>query len=171
MDDRRGHKSVLGKEWKIQGELTVHNDAVIEGQIDGVLRSSGQLELAAGARVSGTVVGDTIRIAGEADADVVGREEVELLPGSKVRGRVYAHRFGVHEGASYRGQIVVDPEAMALAKQEVLSSQEPSTKPATTPQRESASELSSQELAMLTGENSAGNGSRPMRIRPVGNGR
>jgi cytoskeletal protein CcmA (bactofilin family) len=121
MADQHDTPRQLGRGWQITGELNIEQDALFDGQINGVLRVSGQLDLGPNAKVAGMVVGQSVRVAGEIDADVVGHQEVELLPGSKVRGRVFTARFVVNEGAGFRGEIVCDDDAMATAEKEVLN--------------------------------------------------
>jgi cytoskeletal protein CcmA (bactofilin family) len=156
----------VGRGWTITGELRVQDHIIFEGQITGTLRSDGALELSPSARVSGTIVGQTIRVAGQVEADVVGRQEVELLPGSKVRGRLYANRLVVNDGAGFRGEIWVDDQAMQAADQEVL--QKLDSAPAS-PRKAVAPDISSEELALLRGPS---HDSRPLRVHGApGNGR
>lgn len=169
-------RSVLGKDFHITGELTIHDDAVIEGQIDGVVRGAGLIELSETARVSGAIIAGQVRIAGQAQADVVGEEDVELMPGAKMRGRVFSHRFCVNEGAGFRGEIWVDADAMQAAKQHVLSQLgapasggAPAPAAAANPVRADNGDVTSAELALLNGSgNGNGNGDphgRPLRMR------
>lgn len=172
MADSTNRRSVLGKDFHITGELTIHDDAVIEGQVDGVVRGAGLIELSETARVSGAIIAGQVRIAGQAQADVVGEEDVELLPGAKMRGRVFSHRFCVNEGAGFRGEIWVDADAMQAAKQHVLSQLGGATPaPAAAPAgaaRAETGEVSGAEIAMLGG-NGNGNGDanhgRALRMR------
>lgn len=148
----------VGRGWTITGELRVPDHIVFEGQITGILRSDGALELSSTARVSGTVVGQAIRVAGQVDADVVGRQEIELLPGSKVRGRLYANRLVVNEGAGFRGEIWVDDQAMQAADQQVLRKLD--NAPAS-PRKPVTPDLTAEELATLR---TPAHDSRPLRV-------
>ena len=176
MAEQTGRRSVLGRQWKINGELIIDDDATIEGQVNGTVRVRGELELAEGSHVTGTIIGASIRVAGEAEADIVGEEDVELLPGSKMRGRVYASRFCVNEGAGFRGEICVDADAMQEAEQEVLSKL-PAPAPDDGDGEAEGPELTAEELAVLRsrgqGEGDGGSGSaarRSMRLSPAGRG-
>lgn len=166
MADPNGQKHVLGREWHISGELSIDQDAVIEGQVDGIVRSRGQLDVGSGARISGTIIGDSIRLAGQVEGDVIGEQDVELLPGAKMRGRVYANKFCVNEGAGFRGEIWVDDDAMQEADQQVLrhlngDNAAPAPRAAAAQQEDAGPELSENELAMLTNnrQRNGGNGS------------
>lgn len=162
MPDQHDSPRQLGRGWQITGELNIEQDALFDGQINGVLRVGGQLDLGPNARVAGTVVGQSVRVAGEVEADVVGQQDVELLPGSKVRGRVFATRFVVNEGAGFRGEIVCDEQAMAAAEQEVLNQLSHAPVGKTGDARVSADELASLRQGGRGGSGglrmSAGNG-------------
>ncbi|MCC7204339.1 MAG: polymer-forming cytoskeletal protein [Phycisphaeraceae bacterium] len=153
----------VGKGWVITGDLSVEADATFEGQLSGTLRGAGQIDLAPGAVVQGAVIAPIVRVAGQAQGDIVAQQEVELMPGSRMRGRVYSNRFVVNEGAGFRGEIWVDEEAMTAADQQVLQNL-----PAATPAPGSAAQdtgrhasrsadLSDDELASLRS---------PVRTRP-----
>jgi cytoskeletal protein CcmA (bactofilin family) len=181
MAEQQNRPSVLGRQWSINGDLTINDDAIIEGQVEGTVRVSGQLHLADGARVQGTIIGESVRIAGAAEGDIVSPQDVELLPGAKFRGRVYSTRFCVNEGAGFRGEIWCDDQAMQAAQEQVLSKLEgqPAAPQATPPRAAPApvlpngngngkngngehAELSANELAMLTHQDGRG----PLRMRP-----
>ena len=179
MADPNGQKHVLGREWHVSGELSIDQDAVIEGQVDGVVRSRGQLDVGNGARISGTIIGDSIRLAGQVEGDVVGEQDVELLPGAKMRGRVYANKFCVNEGAGFRGEIWVDDDAMQEADQQVLrhlsADDAPAPRAAAAQQEDGGAELSDNELAMLTSSRQrngghGGNGGATPRFRTTNGG-
>lgn len=153
------HDVRVGKGWVITGDLAVEADAVFEGQIHGTLRGAGQIDLAPGAVVQGAVIAPIVRVAGQAQGDIVAQQEVELMPGSRMRGRVYSNRFVVNEGAGFRGEIWVDEEAMAAADQQVLQNlPTPAPAPENGGRVESRStDLSDDELASLRS---------PVRTRP-----
>lgn len=156
----------VGRGWTITGELRVQDPIIFEGQITGTLRADGALELSPSARVSGTIVGQTIRVAGQVEADVVGRQEVELLPGSKVRGRLYATRLVVNAGAGFRGEIWVDDQAMQAADQEVLRKLDAAP---VAPRKAVVPDLTAEELATLRNPSHE---PRPLRVHNApGNGR
>lgn len=186
MADRVANRCVLGKEFHITGELVVQENAVIEGRVDGVVRAAGAVELAPSGQVNGVIIGGIVRVAGKTEGDVIGEQEVELLPGAKMRGRVYANRFLVNEGAGFRGEIWVDEEAMAAADEQVLSKLggkqtqgsngshgSNGTHGGTGRRHAEAPELTADEVAVLTdgGDNGNGNGNgRSLRPRFGGNG-
>lgn len=107
--------TVLGADCQISGDLTLDNDAIIMGSFSGTLRVTGVLELTESARVSGTMIVGQLRHAGQAEADIVAENGVELLPGSSLNGQVYTSEIHVSPGAAYTGDLTVGPDAVASA--------------------------------------------------------
>ncbi|MBI1338166.1 MAG: hypothetical protein GC164_14575 [Phycisphaera sp.] len=125
------HRTTLGADCTIAGELNLDNDALVLGQFDGTLRVTGMLELGSSARIKGSVVAGMLRVAGRVEADVVARDGLELLPGAAVIGQVFTPRLTVADGAMVDGHVCVGPKAESLSDQLLRKS-----KPKQAPKRE-----------------------------------
>jgi cytoskeletal protein CcmA (bactofilin family) len=115
MTEKTNHKTVLGADCRITGELSLDNDAVIMGHFNGTLRVSGVLELTDSAKVSGTIIAGALRLAGSVEGDVVAEHGAELLAGAQFNGQLYTTRLSVIEGAVFQGDVCVGPKAMQAA--------------------------------------------------------
>ncbi|MEM6749527.1 MAG: polymer-forming cytoskeletal protein [Planctomycetota bacterium] len=115
MADTTRNKTVLGPDCKISGELSLDNDAVIMGSFQGTLRVSGTLELTDSASIKGTIIAGTLRLAGQAEADVVAEQACELLPGATLTGQLYTARLHVVDGAVFQGDVCIGPKAIQAA--------------------------------------------------------
>lgn len=124
MTEKSNHKTVLGADCRITGELALDNDAVIMGHFNGTLRVSGVLELTDSAKVSGTIIAGALRLAGTVEGDVVAEHGVELLAGAQFSGQLYTTRLSVIEGAVFQGDVCVGPKAMAAAGSLLRQAQE-----------------------------------------------
>jgi len=116
MSDQTHHKTVLGADCRITGELSLDNDAVIMGQFKGTLRVRGLLELTESSHIAGTVVAGAVRLAGNAEADVVAEHGVEMLATASLSGQLFTSHLSVTEGAVFQGQVFVGPNALAAAE-------------------------------------------------------
>jgi len=117
MSEARTNKTVLGPDCRISGELALDNDAIIMGHFTGTLRVSGTLELSESSQVSGMIIAGALRLAGQAEADVVVEDAVELLPGAQLVGQLYTSRLNIVEGATFQGDVCVGPKAIQAAKE------------------------------------------------------
>ncbi len=90
---------------RIEGKLGGATDVVIEGELEGEVRLSGDLVIAAGGRVVGEIEARTVRIVGAVEGNVRGRERVELAPTGSLSGDVAAVKVVISEGAFFKGKI------------------------------------------------------------------
>lgn len=105
-------KTVLGSDCVIRGEVTLDNDITVHGQVVGVLRAGGMLEVSASAKIDGTIITSAAQLAGEAQGNLIAEHGVQLLAGSTLRGRLFTGRLAVEEGATFEGEVSVGPNAM-----------------------------------------------------------
>jgi len=117
MSEAKRPTTVFGEDCRMKGELTLDSDAVIEGQFQGTLRVSGDLELPASADVSGLVLVGRLRLAGKVNADVVASDTIELLSGARLNGRVFTPNLTMGPGVVFEGAACIGPRAAAAAKQ------------------------------------------------------
>jgi cytoskeletal protein CcmA (bactofilin family) len=117
MSDKTQHKTVLGADCRITGELALDNDAVIMGQFKGTLRVRGMLELTDSAHVSGTVIAGAVRVAGNVEADVVAEQGIELLAGASLTGQLFTTHLNIVDGAVFQGNVCVGSHAIAAAEE------------------------------------------------------
>jgi len=82
-------------------------------------------ELSESSNVSGTVIAGAARLGGQADADIVAEHGVELLAGAQLAGRLFTTRLSIVDGASFAGEVVVGPKAMAAADEVVKQVETP----------------------------------------------
>ena len=113
------NRTVLGADARMQGHLLLDNDAVIMGSFDGLLQVTGDLDLPATARIRGTVLAGTLRIAGHVQADLVAADAIDLLDGAVVSGHLYARQLAIGRDVELDGEIRVGTSAMAEAMQRI----------------------------------------------------
>jgi len=90
MSDNK-HKTVLGTDCRLNGELALDSDAVIMGQFKGTLRVNGALEISESARVAGGIVAGAVKLAGTVEAEMLRVNGVlEITNTAKVSGTIIA---------------------------------------------------------------------------------
>ena len=117
MSEAKTTKTILGPDCKMEGDLSMDGDGQILGRFKGDIRAKGALEVAESATVSGTIVANTVRVAGVVKADVIAEGGVDMLAGGRLSGRLFSTRISICEGGEYEGQINVGPQAMQAAMQ------------------------------------------------------
>ena len=101
MHERAG----VGATLVIKGELTAHEDVVIAGRVEGVIKVTGHLVMQAGAHVAGDITATGIVVAGTVEGSLLADERIHVQAGSDVQGDVAAPRVVVEDGAVVNGRI------------------------------------------------------------------
>jgi len=101
---------VLGPKDRLVGQLFIEGDLRISGTVDGTLEATGDIEIAGGGKVSGTVTAYNRLVVGSA-ASLIG-------------GEVRVARLTVEDGATFTGRV-----SMGKHKAEVVSEPAPEVQP------------------------------------------
>lgn len=100
--------TVLGRGSSFRGELTAAGDVVIEGTMNGLLRTpQGRLTVGGSASVDADIEAREVVVAGRVEGNIRASERVELRAGARVLGDIFSRRFAIEQDASFRGR--VDP--------------------------------------------------------------
>ena len=150
MEEKTNHKTVLGADCRITGELVLDNDAVIMGQFKGTLRVTGMLELTESAQVSGLIIAGAIRLAGQVDADVIAETGVELMATAQLDGQLFTSRITVVEGAVFNGDVCVGPKAMEAAADLINKADAQAAQPTPAPQQQQQRVTATREASTLS---------------------
>ncbi len=124
--------TTIGASCRINGDLTMDGDATVFGSVSGRVEVSGDLELGetgevlgpvhAGSLVSrGKIEGEvscdhTIDLQGSIAGTVVCGETVHIGPQASLVGDLFARSVSIADGATYRGHLVIAPDATEEAQ-------------------------------------------------------
>jgi len=95
--------TVIGKDAVVKGELTSQNDMLIEGRVEGKIRSSHRVVIGESGNVQAQVHARIVSIRGEVHGDCEASKKVEITATGKVFGNISAETIVVAEGATFRG--------------------------------------------------------------------
>jgi cytoskeletal protein CcmA (bactofilin family) len=112
--DGRRNSVVLGPKDRLVGQLYIEGDLRVSGTVDGALEATGDIEIAGGGKVSGTVTAYNRLVVGS-EASLIG-------------GEVRVARLTVEDGATFTGRV-----SMGKAAVEAPKAVEPTPEPQTTP--------------------------------------
>ena len=95
--------SVISKALKITGQLESTEDIQIDGEIDGDVRGV-NVKVGSGARIKGTVYGETVELAGSVDGKIEAKK-VMLTGTSHMSGDVIHQDIKIESGAFIDGHL------------------------------------------------------------------
>ena len=102
MNERTG----VGTTVVIKGELTAHEDLIIAGRVDGVIRVTGhRVVVEAGAHVTGDITAAGIVVGGTVEGSLMAEDRIQVQAGADLQGEVMAPRVVVVDGALVNGRI------------------------------------------------------------------
>lgn len=101
-------ETIVGPSVKVEGDFVSEGNIVIEGQVSGKIKTSKQLRVEEGAKVSADVTAESALISGEVRGNIKLMSTLELTPTAKIFGDVTTKTLIVNAGAVLHGQCLMD---------------------------------------------------------------
>lgn len=113
---RRRETAVIGASIQIDGHLRGQEDLIIEGEVNGTVNlASHTLTIGNQAKIKANVFAHTVYIDGTMEGDLYGAEQVLVRKTARMKGNITSPRVSLEDGASFKGSIEMDPEAVKAA--------------------------------------------------------
>ena len=114
---------MIGSKVKITGDIESAEDLLIEGEVNGtVTLAENELVIGNAGRVHADIEAKTVRIEGEVQGDITGRERVIITASGNVQGNVSAPRVMLEDGGRFKGSIDMGGSKAAAAPSAASSS-------------------------------------------------
>lgn len=94
----------LSADVEIKGSLTVSQELLLEGRVEGDLTSSSRLVIGERAYVKGTVTTQSVTVYGHVEGDIAAEDRCEIKSTARIIGNVTARKFSIEEGATFQGR-------------------------------------------------------------------
>jgi cytoskeletal protein CcmA (bactofilin family) len=95
--------AVLSSGVSIKGDVTFGKELLIDGEVEGTIKSSGALIIGQHARIRADISAGEVTIHGTVNGNVSASERCVLEPGGTVRGDIEAPRLALDENATFLG--------------------------------------------------------------------
>ncbi len=102
--DAGSKASVVAPKAIFKGEILGDEDVVVEGLVEGQVRISRELRVAAGGTVRATVDAQSLVVSGTLVGDCTAKTRIEIQATGNVTGDIRAPRIVVAEGATFKGR-------------------------------------------------------------------
>ena len=111
-DPRNEYGTVLGPDATFKGELNFDSAAMVQGRIDGSIKSKGMVLIADGSTCKASITANEIAVEGHVKGNIEAHERVEIRATGKMTGDIIAARMTMADGAAFEGhvQIGVSPK-------------------------------------------------------------
>lgn len=102
--------SIVGESLHFKGELSVSEDLVIEGTVEGSIKQDkASLTVMPKGRLIANVDATTIFVEGSVKGDLHATESVKVRKGGEVEGNIIAPSISIEEGATFNGSVEMRP--------------------------------------------------------------
>jgi len=96
---------LLGKGSKISGNLQFSGTVVVEGCIEGEIRSDGQIILGADSQINAQIFATEIIVRGTVFGDITSTKKLRLEKPAKIKGNIRCNLLSIEEGVCLDGRI------------------------------------------------------------------
>ena len=105
-----GSACVVGAKTTVKGEITGDEDILVEGAVEGQIRISRDLRVAASGSVRATIEAQSVIVSGEVLGDCTAAVRVDIQATGKLTGNIRAPKIVIAEGAVFRGNSDMTPQ-------------------------------------------------------------
>ena len=95
----------LGKNLKINGNVSGEGNLILLGTFDGEFDLKGQLKVAQGARIKGNVKATSVSINGHVEGTILASERILLDSTAAMKGRLVTPKVSIQDGAVFDGEL------------------------------------------------------------------
>lgn len=99
------NKSIIGETILINGELESEEEILIEGKIEGLVKSKGLVVIGKSGIVDADIDAFDVIVLGKVNGNVSGVNKVEIKPDGEVNGNIVSQRVVLAEGSVFKGSI------------------------------------------------------------------
>ncbi len=100
-------ETVIGPSVKVKGNFNGQGNIVIEGILEGSLKTAGSVFVGEKAKISASVVAKEAKISGEVAGNVKIKGQLEIASSAKIFGDVECATLSIEKGASLNGKITM----------------------------------------------------------------
>ncbi len=108
-----GSACVIGAKTTVKGEITGDEDVLVEGAVEGQVRISRDLRVAASGSDRANIEANSVIESGEVLGDCTAAVRVDIQATGRLTGNIRAPKIVIAEGAVFRGNSDMSPRAEA----------------------------------------------------------
>lgn len=100
-------ETVIGPSVKVKGDFNAQGNIIVEGTVDGNLKTAGNLEVGEKAKVTANVEAREAKIGGQVKGNVKIKGFLEVTAAAKIFGDIEAASLSIERGATFNGKCVM----------------------------------------------------------------
>ncbi len=128
--DTSKETTYLGKNLKINGNISGEGNLIILGTFEGEFDLKGQLKIAQGAVIKGNIKAAGVSINGNVDGTIVASERILLDTTASIKGRLVTPKISIQDGAVFDGELQMSRKPESAPKAVTPEIKQPPKAPA-----------------------------------------
>lgn len=100
-------ETVIGPSVKVKGDFNAQGNVIVEGMVDGNLKTAGNLEVGEKAKVTANIEAREAKVGGEIRGNIKVKGFLEITAAAKIFGDIEAASVSVERGATFNGKCVM----------------------------------------------------------------
>jgi cytoskeletal protein CcmA (bactofilin family) len=123
--DLHGNQSRLGPSLFVKGEISGHEDLLIDGVVEGIVRlNERKLMIGPAANVKADITAGEVVVRGNLKGNIFARDRIEVRNDGSVTGDLTTRQVFIEEGALFKGSIKIEKITGKQTQENVLSATE-----------------------------------------------
>ena len=95
--------TIMGERTRYTGKIDTDEPLLIQGQVDGEIKSSSEVEIGETGEVKASITARAIVISGGVTGDCAATDRLEIRASGRLHGSIRAARIVIADGAEFRG--------------------------------------------------------------------
>ena len=117
--------SVIGASVKVKGNLVSEGNIEIHGEVEGEIKTLGDVYVGEGAKISADISAQNAEVAGKVKGNISVADHLKLSGTAEVKGDISAKTLGIDPGAVFVGKSSMARESSSSASAEKVSNLTP----------------------------------------------
>ena len=106
-------RAIIGASITIKGEISGSEDLFVLGNVEGSIHlKENSVTVGKSAKVSASIYANVVKVEGEVQGDILGRQQVIVQKTGHVKGNITAPRLTLEDGARLKGSIDTEPQSV-----------------------------------------------------------
>jgi cytoskeletal protein CcmA (bactofilin family) len=109
-------ETVIGPSVKVKGDFNGQGNIIVEGTVDGSLKTNGSLEVGKTAKITANVEAKEAKIGGQVSGNVKIKGFLEITATAKIFGDIETSGLSIERGAIFNGKCIMVAGAEEIKK-------------------------------------------------------
>jgi cytoskeletal protein CcmA (bactofilin family) len=113
-------ETIIGESVVVEGEFNGHGNIVIEGKLNGNIKTDGHILIGDKAEIKANIESDSAFVSGKVSGNIKVNNSIDIAKSATIKGDIEASSIAVEAGSKINGNIKMNGEVKNETKKEVV---------------------------------------------------